>query len=85
MTAYNLKELLEGKPLNDQECDILMCSAQGMTAGQIAKTMFLAEETVKDYRKRAIAKLGAKNITNAVAIAIGTGVVNISTVMDEED
>lgn len=70
-----LSEILEGDPLNGRERQILAGAARGETAAQTAARLFLSPETVKSYRKRATAKLGACNITNAVALAVSTGVL----------
>lgn len=83
MTASNLRELIEGDALTEQEVEVLYGIALGETALKTAERLFLANETVKGYKKTLIAKLGAKNSANAVAIAIGTGVIDISRVLDE--
>jgi DNA-binding CsgD family transcriptional regulator len=85
MTSAGLRELLEGDALNDTQIEILYGAARGETAPQTAQRLFLSPETLKDYRKKVIAKLGAKNIVNAVVRAIGTGVIDISRIMDEEE
>ena len=78
-----LGEILEGEPLTDREIEVLYGMAIGDTADKIGKYLFLSPDTVKDYRKRAIAKLGARNNVHAVAVAIGKGIVNIQIIMDE--
>lgn len=85
MTATNLKELIEGDELTDQEILVLYGAAAGETSGETGNRMFLANETVKGYRKRVIAKLGARNLLNAVVIAIGSGILNIDRIMEPEE
>jgi len=68
-----LAEILEGEPLNDRETEILAGAAEGETAEQTGARLYLSTETVKSYRKRIIAKLGARNGTHAVALALRTG------------
>jgi DNA-binding CsgD family transcriptional regulator len=68
-----LAEILEGEPLNDRETEILAGAAEGETAAQTGARLFLSPETVKSYRKRIIAKLGARNGTHAVALALRAG------------
>ena len=68
-----LAEILEGEPLNDRETEILAGAAEGETAEQTGARLYLSTETVKSYRKRIIAKLGARNGTHAVALARRTG------------
>jgi two-component system NarL family response regulator len=68
-----LAEILEGEPLNDREREILAGAAEGETAAQTGARLYLSTETVKSYRKRIIAKLGARNGTHAVALALRAG------------
>lgn len=70
-----LAEILEGEPLNDREAEILAGAANGETAAQTGARLFLSPETVKSYRKRVIAKLGARNGTHAVALALRSGLL----------
>ena len=55
-----LHEILEGEPLTERETEILEGVAEGETAVQTGKRLYLSSETVKGYRKRVIAKLGAE-------------------------
>ena len=68
-----LAEILEGEPLNDRETEILAGAAEGETAEQTGARLYLSTESVKSYRKRIIAKLGARNGTHAVALALRAG------------
>jgi DNA-binding CsgD family transcriptional regulator len=68
-----LAEILEGEPLSDRETEILAGVAEGETAVQTGARLYLSPETVKSYRKRIIAKLGARNGTHAVALALRAG------------
>ncbi len=70
-----LAEILHGEPLNDRETEILAGAANGETAAQTGARLFLSPETVKSYRKRVIAKLGARNGTHAVALALRSGLL----------
>ena len=70
-----LAEILEGEPLTDRETEILAAAADGETAAQTGERLFLSSETVKGYRKRIIAKLGARNGTHAVALALRMGLL----------
>ena len=70
-----LGEILEGEPLTPREREILAGAADGETAAQTGARLFLSSETVKSYRKRVIAKLGARNGTHAVALALRTGLL----------
>lgn len=83
MTAAFLSELIGGQPLNARETHVLVATAQGYTAAETGKQMFLATETVKQYRKRIIAKMGARNMAHAVAIGIGAGLINMESVLED--
>ena len=75
MTTTLLAEILEGEPLNEREAEILAGAADGETAVQTGQRLYLSPETVKSYRKRIIAKLGARNGTHAVALALRSGML----------
>ena len=70
-----LGEILEGEPLTEREAEILAATADGDTAAEAATRLHLSSETVRSYRKRIIAKLGARNGTHAVAVALRTGLL----------
>jgi LuxR family quorum sensing-dependent transcriptional regulator len=78
-----LGEILEGDDLTVQEAGTLLWAARGRTAAQTGRRMILGAETVRSYRKRAIAKLGARNLTHAVARAIAAGVVPVDEIEEE--
>lgn len=73
-----LGEILEGEPLTDRETEILAAAAEGETAAQTGQRLYLSSETVKGYRKRIIAKLGARNGTHAVVLAIRRGLLPLA-------
>jgi len=60
-------------PLTERERDVLIAAAQHDTAGEIAGHLFLAEGTVRNYLSMAIRKLGARNRSEAIAIARDKG------------
>lgn len=55
---------------------MLQLTADGLTAEQAGKRLILAGETVKQYKKRAIAKLGARNSAHAVTLGIRRGLIS---------
>lgn len=64
-----------GPVLNVLELTTLQGAADGETSKETAGREFYSEDTVKTAMKTARAKLGAKNRTHAVAIAIRTGLI----------
>lgn len=73
-----LAEVLQGEPLTERETEILAAAAEGETAAQTGARLYLSSETVKGYRKRIIAKLGARNGTHAVVLALRRGLLPLS-------
>jgi DNA-binding CsgD family transcriptional regulator len=65
----------EGDPLRARELEVLTFAALGYSCDRTAKALVLSIETVKTYRQRLIRKLGARNITHAVAVGVASGVL----------
>lgn len=59
--------------LHWRERQVLMHAADGLYDAEIAKALDLSEDTVKQYLKRVYRKLGARNRTQAVVLAIRSG------------
>lgn len=55
--------------LTRRERQVLLCYANGMASPAIARTLLLSHHTVSGYRKAALEKLEARNITQGVATA----------------
>jgi DNA-binding NarL/FixJ family response regulator len=64
-----------GPALTDRESDVLTQVAAGQTNAEIAQALFLGVETVRTHMSRILAKLGARDRTQAVVIAYTTGLV----------
>ncbi|HJP77520.1 MAG TPA: response regulator transcription factor [Pseudonocardiaceae bacterium] len=60
-------------PLTDRERELLRAVADGASNAQIAARLFLAEGTVRNYLSSAMAKLGARNRTEAARTAQSRG------------
>ncbi|MGY1608490.1 response regulator [Geodermatophilus sp. SYSU D00700] len=60
-------------PLTEREAEVLAAAATGLSTQDIAREVFLAPITVRNYLSRAIAKLGARNRMDAVRIAEQAG------------
>jgi two-component system response regulator DesR len=56
-------------PLTDRERELLRAVADGASNAEIAGRLFLAEGTVRNYLSTAMAKLGARNRTEAAKTA----------------
>ncbi len=64
------------EPLTPREMDVLRLLAQGQSNKEIARTLHLVEETVKDHMRHILAKLGVQSRTQAVLAAIRLGIVS---------
>ncbi len=62
--------------LSEREKDCLCWAADGKTANEIASLLYLSESTVKYHFRHAMQKLGAKNTSQALSIAILKGYIH---------
>jgi DNA-binding NarL/FixJ family response regulator len=75
--AANLAEHLGGETLTPREIDVLQHIAGGNRNRDIAERLFISEETVKVHVKHIMEKLGATDRTQAVAIAVRRGIIQL--------
>jgi RNA polymerase sigma factor (sigma-70 family) len=68
----------EPKPLSERECEVLAATADGLTAKEIGHRLIISPATVEDHRRNATAKLAARNITHAFAVAYEKGLLPLS-------
>ncbi len=64
------------EPLTPREMDVLHLLAQGQSNKEIARTLYLVEETVKSHVRHILAKLGVQSRTQALLAAIRLGIVS---------
>lgn len=69
VTAWDLAD----NPLTPRETDVLRLAAEGAEAPEIAERLFLSAGTVRNYLTAAVAKLNARNRTDAARIAREAG------------
>jgi DNA-binding NarL/FixJ family response regulator len=62
-------------PLSDRELDVLRLLAEGRSNREIAAALFLAEGTVKNHVTNVLAKLGARDRTQAALRARALGLL----------
>ena len=75
--AAQLAEHYSDEQLTPREVDILRQLANGNRNREIAEKLFIAEETVKAHLKHIMEKLGANDRTQAVAIGVRRGFINL--------
>ena len=75
--AAHLAEHMGDESLSKREVDVLQKIAGGNRNGDIAELLFISEETVKGHVKHIMEKLGANDRTEAVAIGIRRGIIEL--------
>lgn len=63
--------------LSPREADSLLYLAKGLSRGQVADRLGISENTLRVYIDSARHKLGALNLTNAVATAMSRGLISV--------
>jgi len=75
--ATQLAEHLHEDALTEREIEVLHYVAGGNRNQDIAKKLFITEETVKVHVKHIMEKLGAADRTQAVAIGVRRGIISL--------
>jgi len=75
--AAQLAEHMGEEALTPREIDVLRHLSGGNRNRDIAEQLFISEETVKVHIKHIMEKLGASDRTQAVAIAVRRGIIEL--------
>jgi DNA-binding NarL/FixJ family response regulator len=75
--AAHLAEHVGDEALTEREVDVLRHIAGGNRNRDIAERLFISEETVKVHVKHIMEKLGASDRTQAVAIGVRRGIIEL--------
>ncbi len=75
--AAHLAEHMSDEDLTARETEVLRQVAGGNRNRDIAELLFISEETVKVHIKHIMDKLGAKDRTQAIAIAVRRGIIQL--------
>jgi DNA-binding NarL/FixJ family response regulator len=75
--ADRLVQYLGDEVLSDREVEVLKKIAGGNRNSDIAGLLFISEETVKGHIKHIMEKLGAGDRTEAVAIGVRRGIIQL--------
>jgi DNA-binding NarL/FixJ family response regulator len=75
--AARLAEHMSDEDLTAREIDVLRRVAGGNRNRDIAELLFISEETVKVHIKHIMDKLGAQDRTQAIAIAVRRGIIQL--------
>lgn len=75
--AAQLAEHMSDESLTAREVEVLQRVAGGNRNRDIAELLYISEETVKVHVKHIMDKLGAKDRTQAIAIAVRRGIIQL--------
>lgn len=75
--AAQLAEHMGDEGLSEREIAVLKLVADGNRNRDIGERLFITEETVKVHIRHIMEKLGAKDRTQAVAIAVRRGIIQL--------
>ena len=75
--AAQLAEHMGDEKLTAREIEVLQRVGGGNRNRDIAELLFISEETVKVHIKHIMGKLGAKDRTQAIAIAVRRGIIEL--------
>ncbi|MGD1097604.1 MAG: response regulator transcription factor [Bryobacteraceae bacterium] len=75
--AAHLAEHMSDEDLTPREVEVLQKVAGGNRNRDIADLLFISEETVKVHIKHIMDKLGAQDRTQAIAIAVRRGIIQL--------
>jgi DNA-binding NarL/FixJ family response regulator len=75
--AAHLAEHISDEDLTPREVEVLQRITGGNRNRDIADQLFISEETVKVHIKHIMDKLGAKDRTEAIAIAVRRGIIQL--------
>ena len=75
--AAQLAEHMGSESLSSREVEVLRQVGQGNRNREVAERLFISEETVKVHVKHIMEKLGANDRTQAIAIAVKRGIIQL--------
>lgn len=75
--AAHIAEHISDEALTEREVGVLREIAGGNRNRDIAEKLFITEETVKVHIKHIMEKLGASDRTQAVAIGVRRGIIQL--------
>jgi DNA-binding NarL/FixJ family response regulator len=75
--AEKLSQHVASKKLSEREIEVLQLISKGNSNKEIARLLFVTEDTIKMHVKKILAKLPANDRTQAVVIAIQRGLLDV--------
>ena len=71
--------------LSVREREVLLLAAKGLSSKEVAKQLFISERTVQTHLASIYDKLGSRNKTEALLLALKYGVVTLEELLDDDD
>ncbi|MDR0648195.1 MAG: response regulator transcription factor [Synergistaceae bacterium] len=75
-------ESLTPEPISAREREVLLLAAKGLSGKEIATQLFISERTVQTHLASIYDKLGARNKTESMLLALKYGVVMLEELLD---
>jgi DNA-binding NarL/FixJ family response regulator len=75
--AEKLSQHVASKKLSEREIEVLQLISKGNSNKEIARLLFVTEDTIKMHVKKILVKLPANDRTQAVVIAIQRGLLDV--------
>ena len=75
--AQQLAQRLSRAPLSSRELEILQLVARGMKNHEIAEVLLISENTVRNHVVSVLEKLGVRDRSEAIAVALQQGLVRL--------
>ena len=73
------------EPLSVREREVLLLAAKGLSSKEVAKHLFISERTVQTHLASIYDKLGSRNKTEALLLALKYGVVTLEELLEDDD
>lgn len=70
--------------LSVREREVLLLAAKGLSSKEVAKRLFISERTVQTHLASIYDKLGSRNKTEALLLALKYGVVTLEELLEED-
>ena len=75
-------ENMSPEPISTREREVLLLAAKGLSGKEIASKLFISERTVQTHLASIYDKLGARNKTESMLLALKYGVVMLEELLD---
>ena len=72
------------EPLSSREREVLLLAAKGLSSKEVARRLFISERTVQTHLASIYDKLGSRNKTEALLLALKYGVVTLEELLEDD-